>query len=258
MAVRCNIEGALARVILEVPAKHNAISVAMWRQLRRTFEQLAQAVQVRCIVISGAGGHFCAGADIEEFPAVRHDVDSGRHYHLEVLGPAIEAIRTVPQPTVAAIEGYCIGGGLQIALACDLRIATTDAQLGAPVARIGFPFALPELKPLLALVGPGVAAELLIAGRLLSGAEAQVKGLVQLALPRDDWGAAVERTVQDMLAASPLALRQNKAQIRLLLEQGGVYSQAQLDSSFGFFTSEDYREGVAAFLQKRRPLFSGR
>ncbi|HXF47290.1 MAG TPA: enoyl-CoA hydratase-related protein, partial [Burkholderiaceae bacterium] len=183
---------------------------------------------------------------------------SGRRYHLEILGPAIEAVRCVPQPTIAAIEGYCVGGGLEIAVACDLRLATEDALLGAPVGKVGFPFALPELKPLLALVGPGVASELLLAGRLLSGVEAQTKGLVQRAVARAELDAAVERTVEAIVAASPVAARQNKAQIRLLLDQGLTYTQAQLDASFGFFASADYREGIAAFLAKRPPSFPGR
>jgi enoyl-CoA hydratase/carnithine racemase len=256
--VRCQVDGALARVTLEHAGRLNAISVAMWRELARMFAELARDDRVRCIVVRGAGGNFAAGADISEFPDVRHDEASGRRYHLEILGPAIEAVRCVPQPTIAAIEGYCVGGGLEIAVACDLRLATEDALLGAPVGKVGFPFALPELKPLLALVGPGVASELLLAGRLLSGVEAQTKGLVQRAVARAELDAAVERTVEAIVAASPVAARQNKAQIRLLLDQGLTYTQAQLDASFGFFASADYREGIAAFLAKRPPSFPGR
>lgn len=255
--VRCQIDGAVARVTLDHAGRLNAISVAMWRELARTFAELAHEERVRCIVVRGAGGNFAAGADIAEFDAVRFDEASGRHFHLEILGPAIEAIRTVPQPTIAAIEGYCVGGGLEIAVACDLRLAADDARLGAPVGKVGFPFALPELKPLLALVGPGVASELLLAGTLLTGVEAQAKGLVQRAVPRADLDAAVARTVEAIVAASPVAARQNKAQIRLLLDQGLTYTQAQLDASFGFFASADYREGIAAFLAKRPPSFPG-
>ena len=256
--VRSHIDGAVARVTLDAPERLNAVSVAMWRELARTFSEIARDERVRCIVVRGAGGHFAAGADISEFGVVRHDEASGRRFHLEILGPAIEAVRQVPQPTIAAIEGYCVGGGLEIAVACDLRIAAADARLGAPVGKVGFPFALPELKPLLALVGPGVASELLLTGRLLSGAEAQAKGLVQRAVPRDDLDAAVEETVRAIVAGSPLAARQNKAQIRLLLDQGLSFTPAQLDASFGFFAWEDYREGVTAFLAKRPPSFPGR
>src|SRR5262249_55094806 len=141
---------------------------------------------IRGVVVRGASGNFAAGADIAEFSAVRFDQPSGKDFHLRTIAPAIEAIRSVPQPVLAAIEGFCIGGGLEIAVACDLRYSTTDARLGAPVGKVGFPFALPELLPLLALVGPGVASDLLLAGRVFTGTEAQACGLVQLAIPRDD------------------------------------------------------------------------
>lgn len=246
----------VATVTLDSPGKLNAIGVAMWRELRRAFESFATA-PVRCVVVRGAGGNFAAGADIDEFGEVRHDEASGRRFHLEVLAPALEAIRAAPQPVIAAIEGVCVGGGLEIALACDVRIAAQGARFGAPVGRLGFPFALPELRPLLELVGPGVAAELLLTGRLYDAHEALAKGLVQRVVAAAGLAAAVEETVGGVLAGSPLAARLNKSQIRLLLARGMQYTQHDLDSSFGFFGSNDYREGVGAFLDKRPPRFTG-
>ncbi|MFZ5539965.1 MAG: enoyl-CoA hydratase/isomerase family protein [Pseudomonadota bacterium] len=249
-------ERHVATVTLDSPGKLNAIGVAMWLELRRAFESFATA-PVRCVVVRGAGGNFAAGADIEEFREVRHDEASGRRFHLELLAPALEAIRAAPQPVIAAIEGVCVGGGLEIALACDVRIAADGARFGAPVGRLGFPFALPELRPLLELVGPGVAAELLLTGRLYDAQEALAKGLIQRVVTADGLAAAVEETVGGVLAGSPLAARLNKSQIRLLLARGMQYTQHDLDSSFGFFGSNDYKEGVSAFLDKRPPRFTG-
>lgn len=250
-------ERHVAIVTLDSPGKLNAIAVAMWRELRRAFESFAADAAVRCVVVRGARGNFAAGADIEEFREVRHDETSGRRFHLELLAPALEAIRAAPQPVIAAIEGVCVGGGLEIALACDVRIAADGARFGAPVGRLGFPFALPELRPLLELVGPGVAADLLLTGRLYDAHEALAKGLIQRVVTADGLAAAVEATVGGVLAGSPLAARLNKSQIRLLLARGMQYTQHDLDSSFGFFGSNDYREGVSAFLDKRPPRFTG-
>jgi enoyl-CoA hydratase/carnithine racemase len=258
MAVHLRIAGQVAHVTLDSPGKLNAIGVAMWRDLAHIFGELARADTVRCIVVRGAGGNFAAGADIAEFATERFDQASGKRFHLEILGAGIEAIRTVPQPVIAAIEGFCIGGGLEIAVACDLRVATDDARIGAPVGKVGFPFALPELLPLLALVGPGVAADLLLAGRVFTGAEARAAGLVQRAVARDDHARVVDETAGAIVAQSPVAARQNKAQIRSLLDGGLAYTQAQLDASFGFLDSADYREGIAAFLAKRAPQFAGK
>lgn len=247
--------GAVARVTLDAPGKRNALSVSMWRALRAAFESFDASVH--CVLLRGAGGHFAAGADIEEFPRERFDEASGRRYHLELIAPALAAIRGCPPPVIAAIEGNCVGGGLEIASCCDLRIAADNALIGAPVGKLGFPLALPELAPLLQLAGPGVAAELLIAGRLLDAHSALAKGLVQQVVPAAGFDAAVERLVTDVLAGSPLAARLNKANIRLLTGQGGGYSDAQLDASFAFFRSADYAEGYAAFIAKRPPRFTG-
>jgi enoyl-CoA hydratase len=175
-----------------------------------------------------------------------------------VIAPALAAIADAPQPVVAAIEGNCVGGGLEIASVCDLRIAADGCRLGAPVGKLGFPLALPELAPLLRLVGPGVAAELLIAGRLLDAQEACAKGLVQRVVPADGLAAAVDETVQAVLAGSPLAARLNKQNLRMLSAQGGSYTDAQLEASFAFFASADYSEGMQAFLARRPARFSGR
>lgn len=257
MPLQLSRQGHVAHVLLATPGKLNAVDVAMWQALREAFEALVHEPEIRCAVVRGAGGNFAAGADIEEFAIVRHDQASGRRYHLDILAPALAAIRNVPMPTVAAIEGVCVGGGLEIAIACDVRIATEDARLGLPVGRLGFPFALPELVPLLDLVGPGLAAELLLTGRLLDGTEGCAKGLVQRAVSRDHFEAVMAECVRGILAGSPAAARQNKAQLRMLFERAPRYSAQELEASFAFLDSADYREGVAAFLAKRPPRFGG-
>lgn len=257
MPIHLRTDGAVAHVTLDAPGKHNALSVQMWRDLRAVFADCAADPALECIVLRGADGHFAAGADIAEFPQHRFDRDSGRRYHLELIAPALDAIRAAPPPVIAAIEGSCIGGGLEIASVCDLRVAATDARLGAPVGRLGFPLALPELSPLLRLVGPALAADLLLTGRLLGAEQAHALGLVQRVAPVGGLDAAVEALVAAVRAGSPLAARLNKRNLRMLAAQGGSYTDTQLDDSFAFFESHDYTEGMRAFLARRPPAFRG-
>jgi enoyl-CoA hydratase/carnithine racemase len=258
MPVHLAIDASVARLTLDSPGKLNALSVAMWRELRSHVESIAARDDVHVILIRGAGGQFAAGADIAEFPRERFGLDSGRRYHLDLIAPALNAIAEASQVVIAAIEGNCVGGGLEIASVCDLRIAAIGSRLGAPVGRLGFPLALPELAPLLRLVGPGVAAELLLAGRLFDATEAQAKGLIQRAVPEALFEQVLAETVQAVLAGSPLAARLNKRNLRMLARQGGSYSDAQLAESFGFFASHDYAEGMRAFLERRAPRFLGK
>lgn len=252
------VDGPVATLTLATPGRQNAIGVAMWRELRAHAVQLAASADVRCVVVQGEGEHFAAGADIAEFARERHDADTGRHYHLGLIAPALDALLALPQPAIAAIRGNCIGGGLEIALCCDLRIAASDARLGAPVGRLGFPLALPELAALLERVRPGVAAELLLTGRVLPADEAAVKGLVERVVARDDLATAVGETVRGVLAGSPLAARLNKAHMRRVLACGPAVPRDEVEASFAFLDSADYREGVAAFLEGRPPRFTGR
>jgi enoyl-CoA hydratase/carnithine racemase len=256
--IRFVADAGVATVTMESAGKLNAVSVAMWHELRRVFEALAGDETVRCIVVRGAGANFAAGADLEEFESVHRDVASGRRFHLDTVVPSLAAIRDAPQPVLAAIEGVCAGGGLQIAAACDIRVAAEGARFGVPVGRLGLPVVLPEMRWLLERLGPAVTADLLLTGRLLDAHEAQARGIVSRAVPAADFEQRVAETVHGIVAGSPLAARRNKAQIRLLLEHGMEYTAHDLDRSFEFLASEDHREGIAAFLSRRHPKFTGR
>lgn len=257
MPVHFAIDDVVAHVTLDTPGKLNAVDVSMWRDLRAIFERMAGDLAVHCVVLRGAGGHFAAGADIAEFPHERFDLASGRRYHLQLIAPALQAIADAPQVVIAAIEGNCVGGGLEIASVCDVRIAATDSRIGAPVGRLGFPLALPELAPLLRLAGPALLSDLLLTGRLLSGDEAWAHGLVQRVVPPAVLDTAIADVVAAVRSGSPLAARLNKRNLRMLAIQGGQYTDAQLDASFAFFDSRDYTEGMTAFLQRRPPRFTG-
>jgi enoyl-CoA hydratase/carnithine racemase len=185
-------------------------------RVAHAFEQISErsVAATRVVVIRGAGDDFAAGADIEEFERVRFDQPSGRKYHLETIGNALAAVDACPVPLVAAIQGVCVGGGLEIASTCDIRLAADNGRFGVPIGRLGFPLALPELVPLLRLVGPAVAAELLIEGRILNAEEAALRGLVTRVVPAAVFESELEQCVARIAAGSPLAARENKANVR--------------------------------------------
>jgi enoyl-CoA hydratase/carnithine racemase len=158
---------------------------------------------------------------------------------------------------VAAIEGVCAGGGLQVALACDIRLAAENARFGVPVGRLGFPVVLPELRLLLDRLGQTLTAEMLLTGRLLDAHEAQQRGVVSRVAAPAGFEQQVAATVQSILAGSPLAARRNKAQIRQLVERRD-YTMHELDASFDFLEGDDHREGLAAFIAKRLPIFKSK
>ena len=251
-------DAGIATVRLDSPGKLNAVNVAMWQELRRVFEALDGDDTVRCVVVRGAGGNFAAGADLDEFGEVHHDVASGRRFHLETVLPSLAAIRDVRQPVLAAVEGICAGGGLEIALACDIRIAADNARFGLPVGRLGLPVVLPELRLVLERLGQVLTTELLLTGRLLDAKEARDRGVVSRVVPAAEFELRLIESAHAIAAGSPLAASRNKAQIRLLVERGMQYTAHDLDASFEFLDSEDYREGIAAFIAKRHPNFTGK
>lgn len=256
-AIHSRRDASTLVLTLSNPGKLNAISVAMWQAIERDFRAAHRDNSVRLVVVQGEGGDFAAGADVDDFASHRHDEASGRHYHEEIIRPALQAIIDCDKPVIAVVEGVCVGGGLEIAACCDLRLAAEDARIGVPVGRMGFPLAPFELGLMHAVAGRVVTLELLLEGRLLSGIEAAGKGLVTRAVPRNELAAEIERVRAAVLANAPLAIAQNKQNLRRLLASVANLNDAELAAQYRFFSSADYHEGVAAFLAKRAPVFTG-
>ncbi|AJG20663.1 enoyl-CoA hydratase/isomerase family protein [Cupriavidus basilensis] len=250
-------EGNVATVTLSHAGKLNAISVAMWRALAQGFADLSADPSLRCVVVRGADGNFAAGADIAEFPEERGDAAALRRYHEAVIAPALAAIAGCLHPTLAMIEGVCVGGGLEIACHCDLRIAAADSRFGVPINRLGFPMAPGELTGLLALAGRAVTLEILLEGRVFDAAEAREKGLLTRVVPAAALDDEVAAAVKRIVAGAPLAARINKQSIRRLAPAPAPLTAAELDAHFRYGDSADHAEGVAAFLARRPPRFSG-
>ncbi|AOB30672.1 enoyl-CoA hydratase [Bordetella sp. H567] len=254
--VLCRREGAVARVCLSHPGRMNAITVAMWRELARLFQALSVDRTLRCVVVQGEGGHFAAGADIREFPQARGDMASVVRYHREILAPALAAIESCPHPVVARINGVCVGGGLEIACQCDLRIAARTARLGAPINRLGFPMAPDEMRGLLKVAGHAVTLELLLEGRILQAEEACAKGLLTRVVDDAELDGEIERCVGRVLAGAPQAAQLNK-RMAARLSRGEPLNDEEYRRFFSYAESPDHREGVRAFLAGEAPTFTG-
>ncbi|MBP6020119.1 MAG: enoyl-CoA hydratase/isomerase family protein [Burkholderiaceae bacterium] len=250
-------QGPLAIVTLSNPGKLNAITVSMWLALAELFHTLSEQTELRCVVLRGLDGNFAAGADISEFPRVRADLDGVMHYHQRVLAPALNAIAACQHPVIAQIEGVCVGGGLEIASQCDLRIAGQSARFGAPINRLGFPMAPDEMRGLLALAGRAVTLEILLEGRVFDASEAMAKGLLTRVLPDDQLTADVMRVADRLAQGAPLATRLNKKTIARLSLSEQPLSDYEYRDFFSYATSHDHHEGVQAFLAGRKPVFSG-
>ena len=248
----------VATVTLDNPAKLNAINAAMWRELRAAMARIAADDDVRCVILRGAGEvAFAAGGDIEEFLTVRATVDDALHYHDELVADALDAIRACAVPTIAAIRGACIGGGLEIAGCCDIRIAGESARFGAPINRLGFSMYPGEMAGLLALVGPAVVLEILLEGRILGAREALQKGLLTRVVDDEKVFDEVAACAARICAGAPLVARWHKQWVHRLMD-GTPLTAQEKRAAFDFLATDDYREGLEAFLAKRKPVFRGR
>lgn len=250
-------EGPIAIVTLSHPGRLNAITVFMWQQLHQVFTELSANDALRCVVLRGEGGNFAAGADIREFPQQRADLQGVIHYHTNILAPALRAIAGCRHPVVAEIHGVCVGGGLEIACQCDLRIASAESRFGVPINRLGFPMAPDEMRGLLALAGRAVTLEILLEGRVFGAQEALTKGLLTRVLPEPDVSDDVMRCARRLARGAPLAARINKQTAARLSASTAPLSDAEMLDLFRYAESRDHREGVRAFLAGEEPVFTG-
>jgi enoyl-CoA hydratase/carnithine racemase len=250
------LAGPIATVTLNRPAERNAVSLAMWRELARLFDLLGRDPAVRGIVLTGAGGNFSVGADISEFGRVRASVAQSAEYE-RAVDAASAAIAATPKPVVAAIEGYCLGGGCHLSLACDFRFAAPDARLGIPAARLSIVYGVASTRRLLALVGLAAARRILYAAERLEAETALGLGLVDRVV--DAPAAAAVGFLAGLADNAPLSIAGAK-----FILNGLAIDERPLDSAAAQAVidraseSDDYREGRTAFAEKRRPAFTGR
>ncbi len=252
----CRQDEFIATVTLSNPDKRNAIDSAMWRQLAEVMASLSANDQVRCIVVRGDGEQaFAAGGDIEEFIHCRDTLEHAMAYHA-LAGSAMQAIADCPQPTLAMIHGACIGGGLEVAAQCDLRLCGQSATFGAPINRLGFSMYPVEMAGLLKLAGQATLLEILLEGRILTAAEAHAKGLATRVVADGQLSEEADASARRIAAGAPLVARWHKQWLRRLQDSRPLDEQ-ELRASFAFLDSQDYREGLTAFLEKRPPRFRG-
>ena len=250
-------DGAIATVVLNAPDRLNALSQASWSELGTRMRELSADPDVRCVVLRGAGTKaFAAGADIAEFPSVRANSAHGKIYG-ELIDATMQAIGDCVHPTVAMIHGVCVGGGLEVALMCDLRICGESSRFGIPINRLGLTMGYGELMGLLAVVGPATALEILLEGRIFGAQEALANGLVQRVVADDQLEVEVAESVARIAAGAPLVARWHKQFIRRLRSREAL-SPEERKEGFACFDTADYREGLRAFLAKQRPRFEGR
>jgi len=229
----------------------------MWASLGETINALSDDDDLRCIVIRGAGEKaFSPGNDIGEFANERSNKTQAIAYGA-VMHRTAGALAACRHPLIAQIHGICVGGGLEIAALCDLRICGESSRFGAPIKNLGLVMAYAEMAPLVRLVGPAVALEILLEGRIFDAVEAKDKGLVTRVVPDDRVAAEARESAQRIADGAPLVARWHKKFARRLAS-GQPPSDAEIDECFDCFDTEDFRIGYAAFLAKQKPGFLGR
>ena len=251
------VSGSLATVTLSHPGKFNAMSRLMWCDMRAAFEAIQQRLDLRCVLVQGEKGHFCAGGDISEYAGFRFEPGSLRDFHENDVWGGLQAILDCDVPIVAQIDGNCLGAGLEIASCCDIRLAAESARFGAPIAKLGFPMAPREAALVMRAVGELTAREMLLSAAVLDAAEMKQRGFLNQVLAADALAAAVQERIQRIGQLAPQAVRLNKASFRALAHVSTTQAAINIvANAYDYASSGEHREGIVAFMEKRPPAFS--
>ena len=251
-------------VTLRHTGRLNAMSRAMWRQLRSVFESIQRNTEARCVLIEGADGAFCAGGDISEYPAFRFDAAQLRDFHENDVWGGLSAMLACDVPIVARIAGACMGAGVEIASCCDIRIAATGARFGAPIARLGFPMAPREAQLVAGAVGELTARQMLLEAATFTAPDMLARGFLSRVVADDMAATEALGSAQRMAALAPQAARLNKQTLRALKMPPALDGQAPTAieneakvaaDPYAYAPSSEHREGITAFLAKRPPVF---
>ena len=251
-------EGKVGYVTFNNPERHNAVSLDMWEAATSILDDFKSDDNVRVVVVTGAGGKaFISGADISKFEKERSSREAVDHYNA-VVDRANNAFYSFPKPTIAMIRGYCIGGGVGLALCCDMRICTGGSKFGVPAAKLGLGYRYDGLKKLVDLVGPSFAKEIFFTARQFTAAEAQMMGLVNRVLPDAELEAYVKDYADTISGNAPLTVNAVKYIVGQAVKDESKRDLNKADAMVqACFASNDYKEGRKAFMEKRKPVFTG-
>ena len=244
----------VATITLNRPERRNALNQAMWAGLRDAVRRADALADAKIIVVRGAGGHFAAGADISEFDTVYASRERAGAYS-RTVAESVTALADAAKPVIAMIEGSCVGGGMAIALACDLRIAASDAKFGITPAKLGLVYSLADTKRLVDAVGPSKAKDILFSGRIMDAEEAHAIRLIDEMVAPGSLEATVVAKCEAIASASQWSVRKAKEIVRMIVS--GTAQESPATSGWFIDATEgaDFREGRKAFMEKRKPQF---
>jgi enoyl-CoA hydratase/carnithine racemase len=252
------LDGAVLHIRFNNPAKHNALSVDMWEAIPPLLDKAEKDDNVRVVVLSGEGGKaFVSGADISQFEDMRAAKEAVKRYEA-MAEAALQGIYEFGKPTIARIQGYCIGGGMNVAICCDIRLAAENSVFSIPASRLGLGYRYSAMKNLTDLVGPGFAKDIFFTARRLDTAEALRIGLINRVAPVEGLDALLAEYTTAITTGAPLTIKAGKRIIRDVLKADDADMDLARKLILECFESEDYAEGRKAFMEKRKPVFKGK